>query len=348
MKIPFCKPSWDEREVEAVSEVIRSGWWTDGPKVKEFETKFAEYVGAKHAVFLNSCTSALFLSLKWEQKKKGFIANTVYVPSLTFCATVNEIVNAGMIPVFGDVDRDTLCLEPNGEEYGMALPVHLIGNQAFTDYPYPVVEDSAHRIIKGQCFGSKNSVCFSFYATKNISTGGEGGMICTNDDDAYIWFQQARHHGISKGGWDRYKEGGSWRYDIEFVGWKANSPDMQGAIGLVQLDKLDSFNANRFRVIDTYNSEFGYFHKGLHLYPILVGDRDEFITFMKKNGIQCSVHFLPIHKMSAYKFDVDLPNTDYLGEHLVSLPLFPSMTNQEVEYVCQKVKESNQLLPWLG
>lgn len=353
IKIPFCRPFVDYYEANYASTIIKNGWLTTGKITEQFEQEFAQYVGAKHCVLLSHCTGALFLSYKWIQKKYATNPShclNVYVPSLTFAATVTEIVHAGLNPIFGDVDRETMCLDqnaiPKGWTIQAAAPVHLTGNKAFTDYNLPVVEDSAHRILKNQCRNNPNLVCFSFYATKNL-TMGEGGCICTNDDEAAAWFKQARHHGISKGGWDRYKENGSWMYDIEFIGWKLNPSDVLAAIGSAQISKMDFMNQERQRCIDRYNKNLGYNRTGLHLYPVEVKDRTKFINYMKENGIQCSVHFLPIHKMTAFKnksIDYNLPITEDLGNKLVSLPLYPGLKNNEIDFVCQKAKETKLLI----
>lgn len=345
--IPFCKPFVGEEEVEAASNCIRSGWLTSGKVTEEFEKKFADYVGAKHAVFLNSCTAALGLALQWYKKKYNI--KKVLVPSCTFIATVQEIINAGLTPVFGDVGFDKLLVD-TGKEYDCVLPVHLTGDKARIKWDVPVIEDSAHLIEKDQLKNNPNPVCYSFYATKNLATG-EGGMLATNDEELYMWAKQAEHHGITKYGWNRYQEGGTWWYDTEFVGWKLNQSDILASIGIEQLKKFDVIQKERQRCVDLYNQELGYHNTGLHLYTILVNDRNTFMDFMKENGIQCSVHFLPIHKMKAItsRYDeTDLDNTNYFGEHLVSLPLFPSLTNDEIKFICQKVKQTNLLLPSLA
>jgi dTDP-4-amino-4,6-dideoxygalactose transaminase len=320
-------------------EAVSSGWVTSGPKGEEFEQKFAEYVGAKHCVLVSSCTAALFLSYKWLQKK--YNVKKMLCPSLTFAATVNEIVNAGIEPVFGDIDADSLCMKkPLNTKYDSVVTVHLTGEKASTEYIVPIVEDSAHRIIRNQCKDNNNLVCFSFYATKNLAMG-EGGAICTNDDEVYEWLKIARHHGISKSGWNRYAPGSSWQYDIDFVGWKMNQSDILAAIGLVQLDKMDEINKLRADIVSKYNNAFGSDRGGLHLYPIFVDNRNEFIEFMESRGIKCSVHFLPIHKSKAFAEynNISLPVTEYYGSRIVSLPLYPSMTIAEVEYVISNAKE---------
>ena len=334
INIPFCKPTFDEREVEAASKAIRSGWVTTGPYTAEFERRFAEYVGSQYAVFVNSGTAALRLAIEYNKTK--YDLKTAYVPSLTFAATAHEAAHAGLGVVWGDVFQKTMCLEPS-ERGDIAIPVHLTGNHASLNYQCPVVEDSAHLLERGQCSGSKNLVCFSFYATKNLSTG-EGGMIATNNKNAYEWLMKARHHGIDR------RPGGPPMYEVEFKGWKSNQSDIMAAIGLVQLSKLPEMDKRRKEIIDMYNKAFGQTHTGLHLYPVYSYNREKFVKLMADAGIQCSVHFRPLHKMKAYNSKQTLPTTEYLGNGLVSLPLFPNMTDEQVQYVIEIANKSNLLL----
>jgi len=336
-KIPFCKTTLGEEEKKAICDVIDSGWVVMGKKTQEFEEAFAQYVGGQHAVFVDSGTAALDLSVKWLKKKKIFKKkDKIGVPSLTFTSTVEVVVNNGLKPQFLDVNKKNLCLQQDVLSGG--IPVHLIGNRCLS---HSWVYDSAHRIQKGDVKGSLALWCYSFYATKNMSTV-NGGMIVTNDIKVAVWLRKARDHGISKGTTERYKDG-QWAYSIDFVGWREKADDLRAAIGIEQLKKLPGFNLERERVVMLYNQLLGLNRTGLHLYPILVEDRTRFIEFMKGRGIQCSVHFLPLHRMPAYKkyaVGADLPNTEYLGDRLVSLPLFHSLTNQEVAEVVAAVKES--------
>jgi dTDP-4-amino-4,6-dideoxygalactose transaminase len=332
--VPFCQPTFDEREVDAVSQAIRSGWVTTGPLTAKFEEEFAKYVGSKYAVFLNSGTSALRLAIEWNKTK--YDLKTAYVPSLTFAATAHEAVHAGLDIIWGDVDQETMCLEPS-DKGNIAIPVHLTGNKANLTYDCPVVEDSAHLVEKDQCKNSKNLVCFSFYATKNLSTG-EGGMIACNSKEAYDWLKKARHHGIDRG------PGGSPIYEVEFLGWKANQSDIMAAIGLVQLKKLPRLNKRRAEIVKMYNKGFDQHCGGLHLYPVYSHYREKFIKEMAKAGVQVSVHFRPLHKMMAYGSTRDLINTEYLGGGLVSLPLFPNMTDEQVRYVIETANKTKLLI----
>lgn len=334
MLIPFSKPYFDEREEQAVLEVLRSGWLTTGPKVKEFEERFAEYVGAKHAVAVNSCTSALFLALK----RLNSLETYVFVPSLTFSASASTIVHADFVPSFVDVDDDLVARKFTNQPL---MAVDLTGIDVGIDSER-TIHDCAHRVDREMCKNKFGTFCFSFYPTKNLASA-EGGMICTNDDKDAEWFRLARSHGQTKSNYDRYAVGGSnhWEYSIEFPGWKMNMTDIQAAIGLVQLEKLDEINAKRQHIIERYNEAFGLNRQGLHLYPIEVDNRSEFIQKMYEAGISCSVHFLPLHLMPAYKDypKDDLTNTERLGKRLVSLPLYPSMTDEEVGYVIRKTRE---------
>lgn len=354
IKIPFCRPYVNEQEVERVADTIRNGWLTTGKVTQEVEEKIAKYTGAKYCVLLTSCTAALHLSLEYLKRFKVGKNFKAYVPSLTFAATATEVVNSGGKVIFGDVDKDTMCLNPNTEkDFDVAIPVHLCGVKAKTDYDYGkyVVEDSAHLIEKDQCKNNPNLVCYSFYATKNL-TMGEGGAICTNDEQAYNWLKQARHHGISKGGWQRYQLLGKWKYDMDFIGWKYNPSDILSTLLSINLDKIDEIHAERQRCVDLYNQELGYNNKGLHLYPIMVQERDAFMEMMSEKGIQCSVHFLPLHRMNAFRSEIydsdSLENTNYLGDRLVSLPLYPGLTNDEIKFICQTIKETKLLLPFVG
>lgn len=339
LKIPFSKPSIDEKEEQAVLEVLRSGWLTSGPKVKEFEAAFAKYVGAKHAIAVNSCTSALFLAVRHVARQHTFVE----CPSLTFSASAAVIAHTQKKITFVDVDLDTMVVQ---DANGPAVVVDLTGNEAPVDGKY-IIHDCAHRIDRNMCKDKQGTFCFSFYPTKNLASS-EGGMICTDDDEAAKWYRLARSHGQTKDNFARYSVGGAsnWEYSIEFPGWKMNMTDIQAAIGLEQLKKLPEMNRKRRTIIARYNAAFNQDREGLHLYPILVKDRQKFMEEVHKKGIGCSVHFLPLHLMPAYlRYKHDpLPNTEYLGAHLVSLPLFPSLTDPEVEYIIKCILETNLLI----
>jgi len=330
--IPFCKPSITWRERLAVDRVLRTPILTTGKVTKEFEERFAEYVGAKHAVAVSSCTIGLELAVRYHKVKIAL------VPSFTFCATAQAVQNSGGQILFADIDPVSLCIDPGSEIVHSAMkivdtviPVHLGGNLAFTAYPKTVIEDSAHRIERNQCQNSPNTVVFSFYPTKNMTTG-EGGMICTNDTKEYEWYLKARSHG-------RNKLMGSG-YDVEFLGLKANLPDILSAIGLEQLKRLPKMTDKRNALVRQYNLALNKSWKGNHLYPLFVNGREKFIKYMADNGVQCSTHFSPLHLMTAYKkfSKFKLPYTETLGKMQVSLPLFPDLKRRQVNKICELIK----------
>lgn len=349
--IKFFQPTFGQEEKDAISRVIDSGWTVQGKVTQEFEEKFADYIGAKYAVFVDSGTSALFLALKYRAMEWPR-ADTVQVPSLTFTSTAEIVVNAGFTPKFIDVNPATFCVEAVDPSL-LAIPVHLTGVKSRA---VSSIYDSAHRIEKNDCVGSTALWCYSFYATKNLSTV-QGGMIATNDANAAVWLRAARDHGISKGTLERYTQK-TPTYSIDFVGYRVKGDDLRAAIGLEQLKKLPEMTEARNRIVSRYNNNLGLPRVGNHLYPILVSDREKFFDAMTAADIQCSVHFLPLHRMPAYKkwapqgfhdsikgeLVNPLANTEYLGARLVSLPLFPQMTDSQIDYVSENVLKTNLLI----
>ncbi len=243
MKIPFAKTDLGTEEINAVTDVIKSGWVVLGQKSEDFEKAFSEYVGAKYAVFVDSCTSALFLSAQYI-KTKGI--KKITVPALTFTATAEAMHNAGLKVEFGDIDFNDFNLSTGSKT---RLPVNLFGSRA--NHANAPIVDSAHRIEKDDMVGTNNLWCFSFYATKNISTA-QGGMIATNDEEAYNWLKCARDHGLNLGTKERYT-GKYKQYDISFVGWRVKGDDLRAVIGLEQLKKLPALTARRNELVKRYN-----------------------------------------------------------------------------------------------
>lgn len=348
MNIPFCKTTLGVEEKQAICDVIDSGWVVMGKKTQEFEEEFAKYVGAKYAVMVDSGTSALDLSVKrlleegvW---KKG---DEIKVPSLTFTSSAEVLVNNGLYPLFWDVREETFSMASLGREHDkLSLPVNLLGNRSNVLSP---IVDSAHRILRGDLPGSDAMWCYSLYATKNMTTA-SGGVIVTNNEEQYKWLKLARDHGVTKGTTERYKDGQPF-YDIEFIGWRYKPTDIDAVIGLEQLKKLDYFNLQREGIINQYNKYLLLNRSGLHLYPIYTNDRPKFIQFMREKGVQVSVHFRPLHQMTGYKkimndrdknrnWDIALPCTTALSKKIVSLPLYPQLTDDEVKYICDKTIES--------
>lgn len=341
-QIPFSRPKTSREELAAVERVINSGWLTMAGETLKFEEEFARYVGAKYAVAVNSCTAAMFLSLKALGIGPG---DEVVVPSFTFPATVSVVVHCGAIPVFSDVNPDDFTMDQKSLEKAITkktravIPVHYGGNRAIIKTSLPIIEDSAHFIPKNGDNPNSYTRCYSFYATKNMTTG-EGGMITTNDEETAEWLRKARLHGLSHDAWKRYDIKSKWTYDVEFPGWKFNTTDINSALGRVQLRRLDAFEARRREVIELYNHLLGLNNKGTHLYPILIEDREKFFEYMKENGVGCSFHFLALHKEPAFvKYARGkLPVTEYVAQRVTTLPLDAVITDEEIERVAYFTK----------
>lgn len=327
MNIPLSRADIGKKEIEAVTKVLKSGWLTMGKETQIFEVEFAKYVGAKYAVAVNSATSALFLSLQALGIKSG---DEVIVPSFTFAASVNVIINSGAIPVFVDINLDDYTIDQKSFDKSVSkktkavILVHYGGNRGKIKTDLPIIEDSAHLIPKNGDNSNSFVRCYSFYATKNMTTG-EGGMITTNDSKLVDWFKQARLHGLSRDAWKRYEVKSKWIYTVEFAGFKFNTTDLNSSIGRVQLKRLDRFEKRRKHVVELYNKLLGKNNVGTHLYPILVEKRNLFFEYMQKKGIGCSFHFTPLHLQPAYnRFDKTLP---YQGRDVGEARLkFPTTT----------------------
>jgi len=330
--IPFSKITIGKEEERAVRDVFRSGWVVLGPKTLEFEKAFAKYVGAKYAVFVDSGTSALFLAIKAAEYKEY-----VTIPSLTFVSGAEVVHHAGLEIRFADVDIDTLCVDM---DHLHCLPTNLAGVRAKAKGK---VIDSCHRIEKNDVRGSSSLWCYSLYATKNISCV-HGGMIALNDKSQYEWLLMARDHGMTKGTAQRYK-GKDPTYDVLFPGWRMKGNDLMAVIGLEQLKKLPKITQRRNEIVKLYNKKLGQKRKGNHLYWIFVYSRRDFIKEMFRAGIQTSIHFRPIHTFTAYKnTKADLPITNYVEDMLVSLPMYPQMSNADVDRVCEAVLKTKRLV----
>ncbi|KKU10918.1 MAG: hypothetical protein UX13_C0001G0009 [Candidatus Woesebacteria bacterium GW2011_GWB1_45_5] len=341
-QIPLTRAKIGQEEIRAVTKVLKSGWLTMGRETEKFENEFAKYVGAKYAVAVNSATSGLFLSLKALGIKEG---DEVVVPSFTFASTVNVIIHCGATPVFADIKMNDFTMDQKSMESLITkktkavIPVHYAANRAGIKTKIPVIEDSAHLIEKNGDNQNVFTSCYSFYATKNMTTG-EGGMITTKDKETADWLKMARLHGLSRDAWKRYELKSKWIYTVEFPGWKFNTTDLNSALGRVQLKKLDAFQKRRRHVVNLYNKLLGLGNSGTHLYPVLVENRDKFFDKMQKIGIGCSFHFTPLHLQPAFKrFRTRrLPITEYVGDRVVTLPLDAVITDREVKRVAGMVK----------
>lgn len=373
--LPFSPPMIGEEEIDEVVDTLRSEWITTGPKTKKFEDEFKNYFNAPAALALNSCTAALHISLIALGIGPG---DEVITTPMTFCSTVNVIEHVGARPVLVDVQPDTLNIDPEKIEKAITprtkaiLPVHYAGHPADLDYIYEiakkhnlfVIEDAAHAVsakYKGKFIGSGNNpVCFSFYATKNLTTA-EGGML-TGDPEFIEKARVISLHGMSKDAWKRYSKEGSWYYEVVMPGFKYNMTDIQASMGIWQLKKLERFQARRREIVRMYNEHFSkeealeipvkrpYVEHAWHLYALRLNtdvlriDRNEFIDELAKRNIGTSVHFIPVHihpyyrKKYGYKPD-DFPvaYSNYLRE--VSIPLCPRLTDEDVYDVIEAIMD---------
>lgn len=372
--LPFAQPWITDEEINEVAKVLKSGWLTTGPKVLEFEGKIKEYVGAREAVAVNSCTAALHTSLAALGIGSG---DEVITSPFTFAATANVIVLQGARPIFVDIDSATYNIDPERLKRAISgktratIPVHYAGQPCDMDeimeiaqrHNLSVIEDAAHAIgaeYNGRKIGTiGDTTCFSFYPIKNMTTG-EGGIITTEDERLADEMRKWRLHGISKDAWKRYEKTGSWYYEIEHAGFKYNMMDMQAAIGLVQLSKLDKFIETRQKYALYLTEKLSQFpelklpveKEGVrhvwHLYPIRVKadmlkiNRDRFIEALAAENIGTSVHFIPLHlhpfyqKTFGYKRG-DFPNAEHVYEGLISLPLYPKMSQRDLDGVVEAV-----------
>ena len=370
--LPYFQPSIGEEEIKEVVDVLRSGWLTMGPRVAELEAMIAKYTGAKHAICVDSCTAALHLSLLALGVGEG---DEVITSPFTFAATGNVIIHVGAKPVFVDIRRDTYNINPERIEAAITpktraiMPVHYAGQPCEMDeiseiaerHKLHVIEDAAHAIgaeYKGRKIGTiGNLTCFSFYVTKNMTTA-EGGAITTDDDECAARIKVLRLHGMSADAWSRYSSKGNWYYEIDECGWKYNMTDINAALGLHQIKKLDGFIDLRRKLAAIYNKGLGKLKGTIipyeapdvkhvyHIYPLLLEafDRGEFIRKMNERGIACSVHFIPLHLHPFYKRRFgfrkgEFINTEWVYEREVSLPLYPKMTEKDISDVISAAGE---------
>lgn len=381
-EVPFHKPSIGQEEIDEVIATLRSGWLTSGPRTAQFEREFRESIGVPHTMAVNSCTAGLHLALAALRIGRGC---EVITTPLTFCATINVILHVGATPVLADIGPDgnidpASIAERITERTRAIIPVHMAGLAVDMDAVWTlarkhglhVIEDCAHASgarYKGWPIGAgrpdtghfSDACAFSFYANKNITTG-EGGMVSTHNSKLAEDMRIFCLHGISRDAWNRYSEKGNWFYQVLESGFKYNMSDIQSAIGIHQLRKLERFSADRKRIAALYNHLLGGFDgvelppdredsdHAWHLYGLRLNldqmqiKRDEFILRLKERGITASVHFIPIplHPFFAEWADRpenDVPKALQLYPRLVSLPIFPGMTEQQVQYVAATVKE---------
>jgi perosamine synthetase len=375
-EVPFHRASVGEEEVQAVAEVIRSGWLTMGTKTLEFEEQFAKYLGVRHAVAVSSGTAALHLALEALRLRPG---DEVLIPTTTFTSTGEVVTYLGGRPVLVDVDPVTLNIDASDlgrritSRTRALIPVHLAGQPCdmqelhtiATEHGLHIIEDAAHALpseYRGRRVGGLSELtAFSFYATKTLTTG-EGGMIATNNDAYAARMRLMRLHGISSDAWKRYGKNGSWSYEVMEAGFKYNLTDLQAAIGLIQLRKCDALNDARRRIAERYNSGFKdvgalqlptvkedrtsswhLYILRLHLRQLKI-DRRAFIQELKERGIGTSVHFIPLHLHPYYQKALgyrksDFPVAEAEFQRCLSLPIYPSMSDVDVDNVIQNVTE---------
>lgn len=374
--LPYALPCTDQTEIDAIADTLRSNWLSRGPKTARFEEEFATYTGAKYAVAMNSCTAALHIALLAAGIGPG---DEVITTAMTFCASANTIIHAGARPVLVDIDPVTHCISPAAVEAAITprtkaiVPVHYGGHACDMDAIHAiakrhnlfVLEDAAHAVYtqyKGKMIGGlSGATAFSFYANKNLSTG-EGGMLTTNDEKLAACARQLSLHGMSRNAWNRFGKGGSWYYEVDFPGYKYNMTDIQAAMGLVQLSKLEGMQAVRQQYAEAYNKLFAvndaiitpvtmpYTRHAWHIYAIWLKkgafliDRAKFIEELSVYNIGTSVHYIPVHmhpyyvKTFGYKPE-DFPQALAMYEGIISLPLYPGMSAADIEYTAAAVLE---------
>jgi dTDP-4-amino-4,6-dideoxygalactose transaminase len=405
--IQFHQSYIQQAEIREVVDTLKSGWITTGPRTKRFEEGFRNYIGCRHAIGLNSCTAGLHLSLAALNIGEG---DEVITTPITFPATANVIIHQKATPVFVDVEMDTLNIDVSKIEEAITprtkaiMPVHFAGHPCDMDrimalakrHNLYVIEDAAHAIeskYKGKKIGNIGDfTSFSFYATKNITTG-EGGMLTTNSDELADKARMLSLHGISRDAWKRYLPqnspfvkgaghpscgwiGGFQHWELFYPGFKYNMFDIQAAIGIHQLKRIEGFLKRRKKYVDMYNEAFkdipeiaplktkGKIRHAHHLYVIIVkteelkADRDRIINEIQKNGIGVGVHFRALHLQPYYQNTFNPPQppfskggkkggfergmfpvAEYVSDRVISLPLYPKMKVSDVKYVIKVVKD---------
>ncbi len=374
--IPLFATAFDDGELEAVRDVVRGGWLTMGEISREFERRFAEFIGVRHAVAVSSCTAALHIANLVLGIGPG---DEVICPSMTFVAAANSIMYTGARPVFADIESlDDFSISPGDVEAKITPNTRAIQVAHYAGYPVDmdgikdiarrhgvyVVEDCAHApgAVYGdrKCGGIGDIGCFSFFSNKNLTTG-EGGMLTTDDDNLAEKMRLLRSHGMTSVTLDRH-EGRAVSYDVVDLGYNYRIDEIRSALGLVQLRKLAANNARRAQINEWYRERLApvsgialpYSHCARHagssartsvhhIFPVVLDEgvrREEFMARMKARGIQTSIHYPPIHLFSSYRERfgyeaVRLPVTETASRREVTLPLYPTMTEEDVDYVCR-------------
>ena len=359
-KIPLFRPHFTSKEYSAVAETLASGWVGLGPRVQEFEERFAASVGARYGVATNSCTAALQLAIKSIGGVRG--KYEIIVPSLTFVSTAHAARHCGYNVRFGDVCAGTLRLNRDAvaemvtDHTAAVIVVQYGGNpydpwlawEHWCDIDVPLIYDCAH--AAGSNFNASGKLCcWSFHAVKNLSCG-DGGMLTTDDEDVADRARRLRWLGIDRSTWERDCGGYAWKYDCAEIGIKGHMNDIAASIGLVQLERLPEMQARRTEIAQRYHARLkgtvevpdlleGH---GWHLFVIRCTARDQLHVFLREQGITTSVHYQPIHTHACYLVHGEqphLPVTEAVASHILSLPMFPEMTDQQVDDVCRAIED---------
>jgi dTDP-4-amino-4,6-dideoxygalactose transaminase len=371
----FGAPLIEEAEIDEVVDSLRSGWLGTGPKVAKFEETFRQYIGASYAVALNSCTAGLHLAMLVAGLGPG---DEVITTAMTFCATANTIIHSGATPVLVDCDRETQLIDPQRVEDAITprtraiVPVHLHGRPCHMDaiqdiarrHDLVVIEDAAHAIetaYKGRKVGNiSHLTCFSFYVTKNVVTG-EGGMVTTNNPDYADKIKMYGLHGMSRDAWKRFSDDGYKHYQVVFPGFKYNMMDLQAAIGIHQMARVEQNLVRRNEQWECYNQAFAGLPVGLpapdepdtvharHLYTLMIDEercgvnRDAFMQKLHKLNIGTGVHYLGVHLHPYYRdrfgfTEEDFPNATWISERTVSIPLSPKSSDADVADVIETIR----------
>ena len=351
------KPDMGEEEIQAVAEVLRSGWIGLGPKTAQFEKDFSAFIGVQHAIGLNSCTAALDLALRMVDVRNG---DEVIVPTMTFVSTAHVVAYNLAYPIFADVDRHTKNIDLGDVKKKITnrtkaiVVVHYGGRPAELDElkqiagDIPVIEDAAHACgarYKGRRVGSHgNLTCFSFHAVKNLAMG-DGGALTTDNKKFNDRAKRLRWLGIDTGTWDRTAGDRSywWEYDVDEIGFKCHLNDIAAAIGLVQLKKLDRMNERRQKIKKIYNEGLRDLERiklppddddnhqsAWHIYCIEADQRNQLALHLQESGISTGVHYKPIHLYKCYGNRPVLPVAEALFERILTLPMYPTLTDEDV------------------
>jgi len=380
-QIIFGEPSIGKEEINYISKVVRSKWIGSGQVTEKFEKKFKIYKNSKYALSVNSCTAALHLSLIYCGIKRN---DEVITTPMTFASTINSIAMVGAKPILADIDPETFNINPKNIEKKITkktkaiLIVHLAGLpcdltkilKIAKKYKIKIIEDCAHAIeskYNNKHVGNfGNTGCFSFYSTKNLTTG-EGGMIICKDRNIYKKLRIARLHGLSKDAWKRYlpesvKKKQFEHYDVSEIGFKYNMIDINAAMGIVQLNKIQKHWKIRQSLFNLYKKKliclplkfqkinFKNVKHAYHLFLLVIDNkktkkkRDNLISFLNKNNIGAGINYRTVTDMTVYRkkyrwTNNTCPNSKYLGDNTLSLPIHPKVTKKEALYICEKIKQ---------